>query len=222
MLQTNKLPEFPTDARHVLVLTDFDGTLTQGDTLWPFLQFAAGQRRLLLHGPRLAFRLLGLLLSGKWSAGNAKALTLRVFLGKIPCEKLLETGLAFCRERLPGLIRAEILARLKDGQIAGARVVVVSASLDIWLRPFCQDTGFGLICTEANFRDGRFWGFATPNCKREEKVRRIRLALNPGNYERVLALGNSQDDEAMFGLAHEAWRCNRSGLFKKYLPQAKF
>ena len=56
--------------------------------------------------------------------------------------------------------------------------------------------------------------FATPNCNREEKARRIRAAFDLQQFASIIAYGNSSGDAAMFALAQEAWYCGRNGALK--------
>jgi phosphatidylglycerophosphatase C len=120
--------------------------------------------------------------------------------------ELATLGARFCLERLPQFLRPTLLARLRQGHQSGARVVIVSASPDVWLRPFCAAEGFDLICTMLAFDAvGRFSGqLATPNCNGAEKARRIRAAYDLAAFARIVAFGNSAGDAAMLALAHEA------------------
>lgn len=213
-----------------LVLFDFDGTLTSSDSLREYLLFAAqwgrlrgregrrlrAWRRLLTAVPVLAWRLLGLALSGRWSNGGAKESVISYFFaGKTEAE-LLALGSRFCQEVLPGRLRPDVLARLREYRDQGATVAVVSASLDLWLRPFCRSENVRMICTETEFVDGKFRGhFATPNCNYAEKARRIAAEFDLTAFEKIIAFGNSRGDAAMFELAHEAWFCNHQGEFTR-------
>ena len=57
-------------------------------------------------------------------------------------------GEQFVRDVLPGLIRPIALERIAWHKDRGDRVVVVSASLDAYLIPWCRALGLDLICTE--------------------------------------------------------------------------
>jgi len=190
-----------------LHLCDFDGTLTRGDTLLQFLLFAVPAPSLVLGGFILVFRFLVLIFSGSWSNAAGKAAVLAAYFKGESIESLFALGQEFNRQKLPGLIRLDLLQKLRDHHQAGHEVVIVSASLNIWLGPFCTTENFGLLCTELAFDSGKFKGkFATPNCNGAEKARRIQEAYALEHYDRIFAYGNSSGDAAMFQLADEVIR----------------
>lgn len=127
---------------------------------------------------------------------------------------LRQLGSDFVTQKLPGFIRPEVLEGLRFFRDQGCTVALVSASIDIWLQPFCTQENVQLLCTELAFENGVFTGrFATPNCKYEEKARRIRAAFALKDFDLVLAYGNSAGDHAMFDLADQAWEADKSGRF---------
>ncbi len=187
-----------------LHLCDFDGTLTRGDSLLHFLWFVVPLPRLVVGGLRLSFKFLGLLLSGKWSNGTAKAAVLAVYLEGKTRSELQTFGEAFCLQKLPAILRTALLNQLQRAQQSGETVVIVSASPHLWLEPFCRAMGFGLICTELSYESDIFRGqFATPNCNGPEKARRILAAFDLRSFDLIIAYGNSSGDAAMFDLAHK-------------------
>lgn len=202
-------PAAAQEPTRLLHLCDFDGTLTRRDSLWQFLWFAVPFPRLLMGGAWLVFKLPGLALFGKWSNAAAKAAVLTAFLGEKSKADWLRLGEDFCQQKLPGMLRGDLLERLRAAKRAGDTVAVVSASPDVWLRPFCSAEGFDLICTELFFdpRSRLFMAeFSTPNCNGPEKARRIREAYALESFGKILAYGNSSGDAAMFALADEVFR----------------
>jgi HAD superfamily hydrolase (TIGR01490 family) len=187
-----------------LHLCDFDGTLTRSDSLLHFLWFVVPMPRLVVGAFRLSFKFLGLFFSGKWSNSAAKAAVLAIYLEGKTRSELQTLGEAFCQQKLPLLLRTDLLNQLQLAQQAGETVVVVSASPDLWLEPFCRTAGFGLICTELSYESDIFRGqFATPNCNGPEKARRILAAYDLRAFDSIVAYGNSSGDAAMFDLAHK-------------------
>ena len=80
--------------------------------------------------------------------------------------------------------------------------MVVSASLDAYLVPWCRPLGLDLICTELEISDGRLTGrYVQGDCWGDEKVRRIRERLTLDDYDTVYAYGDTEDDRAMLDLA---------------------
>lgn len=199
----------------ILHLCDFDGTLTRGDTLLHFLWFATGPLVWLRSTVQVPLYFAWLWVSGKWSKDRAKETLLAIFLKGRTQPELEAIGLVFSEQQLPALLRRDLFTQLLNSVQRGEQVVVVSASLDIWLNPFCQRHGFELLCTELEFEKNgaspeemaRFTGrFAVPNCNREEKARRVRAAYPLEQFDLIIAYGNSRGDEAMFALAQEIVR----------------
>ena len=190
-----------------LHLCDFDGTLTRGDSFVRFLLFAVPLHQLALGGFVLIFKLLDLIFSGKWSNGAGKAAVLAEFFKGKTAEEMGGLGARFCQQKMPALLRTELLESLRQAFQMGETVVIVSASPDVWLRPFCAEEGFDLLCTELEFVGGQFRGkFATPNCNGPEKACRIQAAYDLSSFQKMIAYGNSKGDAAMFALADEVFR----------------
>jgi phosphatidylglycerophosphatase C len=214
-----KQTTFPTEPLsqpdRTLVLFDFDGTLTTGDSWVRFMWFALGFWGILAALPGALFGLLLLVLNGSFSAAHAKEVFMAAcFKGRSEAE-LRQLGSDFVGQKLPGFIRPQVLEGLRLFRDQGCTVALVSASIDIWLQPFCTQENIQLLCTELAFSNGVFTGrFAMPNCKYEEKARRIRAAFALMDFDLVLAYGNSAGDYAMFDLADRAWEVDKSGHFR--------
>jgi phosphoserine phosphatase len=89
-------------------------------------------------------------------------------------------------------------------------VVVVSASLDVYLSEWCKEVGVELICTELEARGGILTGrYRHGDCTGKEKARRVRERYDVRAYEVVYAYGDTKEDEAMLALAQRRffrWR----------------
>lgn len=82
---------------------------------------------------------------------------------------------------------------------------LVTASLDIWVRPFAAYFNFGLIATVAAYQKGIFTGnFLSPNCNGQEKVNRIKKEIDLSQYEKSIAFGDSSGDKPMLSWADES------------------
>lgn len=187
-----------------LALFDFDGTITTRDTMLPFVVHVRGVLRTLAGlvwlAPMLAAHAIGLV-----GTERAKALFLGHFLGGWTREALAAKGVSFV-PRIEGWIRSEARTRLDWHRAEGHDVLIVSASLDLWLAAWAEKYGVRLVCTEAKFDDAVFTGqLATPNCKGAAKEDRIRQAVDLDGYAYVYAYGDSSGDAEMLALADEGW-----------------
>ena len=89
-----------------------------------------------------------------------------------------------------------------------SKIVVVSASIFNYLKPWCDEMGFDLISTELEVNDGKLTGrFSTPNCNGKEKVKRIKEKYNLKEFDEIHVFGNSKGDFPMLELGtHKYYR----------------
>lgn len=184
-----------------LALFDFDGTITSRDSMFSLLRFAVGEpafyAKLFRCSPSLiAFR-LGLLNN---QAAKEKLLT--GFVGGM--EVKLFNGLCndFANNRLPDLLRPQAVSELEQLRKNGYDIVVVTASAENWVSPWCNSLGIACIGTRLEVKEGRITGLiAGKNCNGEEKAARIRENIRLEDYSEILAFGDSPGDYPMFKLA---------------------
>lgn len=204
------MPETVNEPPHAVVAAfDFDGTLTQGDTLLPFLRRLLGTPTLLwvlfICSPWLIAYVLRLT-----SNHRAKAVLLRASLAGRTQEEVERCARAFVQQELPLQWRPWALRQLVQHQGAGHRCVIVSASTSPYMHLVGESLGVdAVLCTEMEVAQGRYTGLmATPNCHGEEKVRRLQawLAAQPAAAAPALhAYGDTRGDLPMLRLAQQAW-----------------
>lgn len=112
-------------------------------------------------------------------------------------------GERYATETLPALIRPAALERIVWHQRRGDQVVVVSASLDVYLEPWCRALGVDVICTQLEAADGRLTGkYFQGDCCGADKTRRIRERYRLADYATIYAYGDTEDDRQMLDMAH--------------------
>jgi phosphatidylglycerophosphatase C len=184
-----------------LALFDFDGTMTRRDSLVEFLLYAFGPARVAWEGIRLSPVLVAYAL-GRMRNDVTKEAVTRAFLGGMAASRVLDLGRGFGRHRIPAILKASALARLRWHRRRGDRVLVVSANFEEILAPWALGEGAEIVATRLEARGGRLTGaFATPNCHGPEKVRRLRSLLEPHRYTEIYAYGDSTGDREMLALA---------------------
>jgi len=193
--------EDPTGVRKVAAW-DFDGTITERDTLVGFLEFVGGRRAvataLAAEAPRLA---RGARSSEQRNAAKEGVLG-RVLGGRREAD-VVDAGVRYAH-RLSRGFRRESLDRIAGHRRDGHDLVIVSASLVYYLRPIAADLGFHhVIAVEmATGDDGVLTGaLTTPNVRREHKETRLREWLGDEPFE-LWAYGDSSGDEHLLGMAH--------------------
>ena len=187
-----------------LVLFDFDGTLTKRDTFLQFIFFSQGYLKGL--GGFLIFSPFGLLFFLKIVSGaKLKEKMVSYFFKGMSHDELRTQGKKFIENlNLTSGFNDPIMKSLTKYKVDGVEVCIVSASLDIWIEPFCKQFDLNHLCTELNFENGKCRGtFKTPNCNGVEKAIRIKQKYNLKEYSTIIAYGNSGVDRAMFELATE-------------------
>jgi phosphatidylglycerophosphatase C len=187
----------------VVAAFDFDGTLTRRDTLFPFLLHVAGpvkfSWKIVLLLATLAGYALGLIRNDK-----AKIKVLTRFLVNMEMASLQQYAQQFAEQKLPSLLRSEAMQRLAWHRQQGHRCVVVSASLEIYLRPWASTAGFDDILGSRleTLADGRTTGnLLGENCFGAEKMRRLETLLGSRDGYTLYAYGDSRGDKELLSAA---------------------
>ncbi len=124
-----------------------------------------------------------------------------LFKGKSELE-LKQLGISFTEKIIPSILLPKALKEIRMHKKQGNKIIVISASLDIWLKPWADSMGIELICTQMEFDNQKFSGrFATANCVGIEKVNRINSYLKLNEFNSIYAYGNSSGDKQMLELA---------------------
>ncbi|CAB1275715.1 HAD family hydrolase [Candidatus Nitrosacidococcus tergens] len=181
---------------------DFDGTLTYRDSIADFILFSKSWSQVLLGGIVLSPTLLayGLKLQNN-SLAKGKALT--YFFGGMPESELIEKGQQYAEQRIPQILKPTGLEKIHWHQQQNHKVVIVSASIDLWLQGWTKSLDMDLIATQLETVNGLITGkYVGENCYGEEKVRRIKAAYDVDNYSEIYAYGDTPGDKPMLALAH--------------------
>ncbi|MDE0805321.1 MAG: HAD-IB family hydrolase [Acidimicrobiales bacterium] len=204
-------PTHVPDPVRAVAAFDFDGTLTHGDTMLPFLRRVAGSRRV-VQG----------LAAAAWTGRRrnehgreaAKRALLRVTLEGVPNVELMSIGRTYADHIIGAELRPALVARLGEHRAAGHRVVIVSASLDYYLEPVAAYLGVELICCRlGSYASGRCNGtLGHPNIRGEVKAERLRDLLG-APLPTVYAYGNDPiGDAGLLELADHPYLMRESGF----------
>lgn len=188
-----------------LALFDFDGTLTHADSFTAFVLYAAGTRRL-VSGTVALLPLIARYRLGRVRGPEMRAAMVRRAFGGRRFAEVLDLGERFSSDVLPELVRPRALERLRWHRARGDEVAVVSASLSLYLAPWCLRHGVDLLCSELEVQDGVLTGaYAGLDCTGDEKARRVRARYALDRYDAVYAYGDTVEDRELLALAGRAF-----------------
>lgn len=185
----------------IVAAFDLDGTLAERDTLVPFLRRTVGAPRLCRSLARCAPAMLRARID-RTRRDAAKEQLLQLTIGGMHETTLREIG---ARYAPTVALNLDVVARLRDHQLAGHTTIVISASPSVYVDALAQRLAIDeVVATELEVVDGCVTGrFAGRNCRAEEKLRRLEAWL-AGREVELHAYGNSPDDDLMLERADVA------------------
>ncbi|NOU00875.1 MAG: HAD-IB family hydrolase [Gallionella sp.] len=171
--------------------------------MFPFLLFVVGWRAFIRHlimlTPMLASYGLGLIRND-----IAKERVFICFLSGMRLDVLQGKANQFALEGLPQLLRPEAMQRLVWHKQQGHHCVVISASLEIYLRPWAINSGFDdVLATQIEtLHSERLTGkLLGSNCFGTEKVKRLEKLLGNRESYTLYAYGDSNGDTELLAYA---------------------
>ena len=181
---------------------DFDGTLTYKDTMFLYLKFYNSTKfnlQFIKHTP--LFILLKLKLIDAEKVKKSFISSILKGESRLKIEKKSEQ---FFTRYYPEIFRENALDFIKNIDPSKTDCYIVSASLDIWVKPFAEKFGMNLLATQGEFKDDLFTGeFIGKNCNGGEKVKRIEEAISDKKYDKTIAFGDTSGDKEMLDWANE-------------------
>ena len=180
---------------------DFDGTLTTKDTLLEFIRFAKGNVGLavgfLYYSPLII--LMKLHFYPNW---KVKQKIFAWFFKGMAIGDFERLCLVFSQQSHQLILPAGMEMIKKALEEEDSAVVIISASIDNWVRPFFDGIGgnINILGTQIEVSNGRLTGrFISKNCYGQEKVYPERE-----NYE-LIAFGDSRGDRELLAYADKAF-----------------
>lgn len=188
-----------------LALFDFDGTVTEKDTLFQFIIFNRGWLvfvfGFLLLVPVMVMYKLKLI--PNW---RAKELMLSLFFRSMSIENFQYSCERFSKDKIDSLVREQAMDEIRRIKQLGFRVIIVSASPENWIRGWADRNGVELIATKLEVKNGKITGrIEGKNCYGQEKVNRVKSYLQLDEYDEIFAYGDTSGDKPMLRLAHQQY-----------------
>mgnify|MGYP006133242389 CR=1 FL=1 len=182
---------------------DFDGTITKDDSTAKFIRYFVGDL-LFIKGVII---LLPMIIAYKLKIitnNEIKRRLITYFFKGIDIKYFTEKAKEFSLNMIDPLIRKKALDRISWHKSNGDELVIVSASINLWLLPWCEKNKISLIATELEIINNKITGnLISKNCFGPEKVKRILKSYDLSNYDCIYAYGNSRGDYEMLELATE-------------------
>lgn len=187
-----------------LALFDFDGTLTSKDMYSRFLSYRLSWHRQIWG--RCALAPFYLAYKAGWLSGPQLRLWATFFttVGRMRRE-VSEAGQTFANHEIPQYYLAWAMDRLRWHQAQGHQVVIVSASMDAYLQPWCQAQGVDLLCSELAGKTRLTGRYRAGDCTNAAKAEKVRAHYDLASYQRIYAYGNTDEDLDMLALADEGY-----------------
>jgi phosphatidylglycerophosphatase C len=195
-----------------LAVFDLDGTITRHDTLGPFLlgylwcRPWRWPRMLLSVGAALRFVLTR-------DRGVLKGALIHAAMGGLRRSALEPWTERYVARVLRRGLYAEALAAIAEHRRQGYRLLLMSASTDLYVPRIAAALGFEqTICSKVRWRqDGRLDGhLATANCRGEEKRRCLQALIAREHPDSISAYADSRCDLPHLRLAQQGFLINPS------------
>lgn len=180
---------------------DFDGTLTTSDTMIPFMNYALGNFKFLVIIIKNSFWIIMYLFKLYPNWKTKQRLFKACFKGW-SYESLEKKAIDFAKTH-NYLLNSNAVNKLKEHIAKNNKVYIISASIDIWVKPFFKDIpNIVYITTEIEIINDIVTGsFKTKNCYGKEKVNRLKQ-IEPIREEYTLyAYGDSKGDKYLLNYA---------------------
>ncbi len=187
--------------KKIVAAFDFDGTITTKDTLFDFIAFYKGKAKL-IGGLIVLSPVLVLYKAGLIKNSFAKQILFSWFF-KGENSAVFGQKCSQYAIRISSICKPSVLDKINWHQQNGHSVLIVSASIDRWIRPWAHQMGIpDVLGTIPEEKEGKLTGkFRSENCYGKEKVNRL-LSLFPDKESYTLyAYGDSNGDKQLLELA---------------------
>ncbi len=199
-----------------LAVFDLDGTITRRDTLTPYV--LGWLRRKPWRLPRLLAVIPDLLrfAFGSRDHGALKAALIRNAIGGATRTEVAQWSAAFVPQLLHSGVFADARAAIQRHHEAGDRLILMSASVDIYVPAIGESLGFAqTICSRVLWVDDVLDGsLVGENCREQEKLRQLVQLRTAYPGCEIVAYGNSAPDMPHLLAADKGYLVNGSATLR--------
>jgi len=203
----------------MIAIFDLDGTLTQRDTLLPFLFRVLRTRPLKIPRASVLPFLTSFYLLGLLDNHQLKEFFLRSIIGGERTTLILDLAQSYVSYVLDRGLHPVGKKLLELHQRRGDRVIIATASISAYAKDIGRALGIEeIISTELEVLNGVFTGrIKGQNCHSLEKLRRVKQYLNREEGIGIAAYSDHRSDYHLLRWAQYGWVVGRKGVkrFKK-------
>ncbi|MGE5328058.1 MAG: HAD family hydrolase [Deltaproteobacteria bacterium] len=181
---------------------DFDGTITKNDSFVDFIIYNCGFAKFLAGFIRTLPEVI-LYLLGKRPNCVPKIKMLAIFFKGMKEEEFIKRCREYSLNRIDNIVRDKMIKKIKWHKEQGHRLVIVSASVDEWIKPWAEENGFEkIIATKIGVQDGVINGeLGSENCYGGQKVKSFLEQYPDRESYHLFVYGDSKGDREMLELA---------------------
>ena len=137
---------------------------------------------------------------------KAKQYMLSYFFKGMSEEKFMQVANEYSLKHIDTILRPKAMEKITWHKEQGHKVIIVSASIECWLKPWCDENNLDLIATKLEIQNGIVTGkFLTKNCYGIEKANRVQEVYSLSDYDHIYAYGDSRGDKELLELADESF-----------------
>jgi phosphatidylglycerophosphatase C len=213
----------PTRHPTTVAAFDFDGTLTDGGSVFPWLVALRGWWPVVSTVVALSPHLIRAAILGGSAADTTKERLFTRLLGGIPLSVVDQRSAAFAEHHLAKHLRAETRRRLQWHQDRGHYIVIVSASPECYVQPAGAALGVdGVVATRLAVGGGEMLtgAYEGQNCRGAEKyarlighLRTVGIMGSGIDQPELWAYGNSRGDLRLLNAADHGVDAGKLGPF---------
>ncbi|ANF81583.1 phosphoserine phosphatase [Acinetobacter sp. NCu2D-2] len=187
-----------------LALFDFDGTLYPHDSFTGFIFYTLSKRHIIRRGIPILPWILA------YYAKLYPAHKMRPKLYQAMFKGITVKDISIKRQhyvlKLLQNLHPELLKQLLQHQAQHHRVVLVSATVDLYLKDVAEQLGIDVICSKVEVKSGILTGrYTTEDCSNTHKKQRIIQQFSLEQLQTIYAYGNSHEDLEMLSLSHQPY-----------------
>lgn len=137
---------------------------------------------------------------------KAKQWMLSYFFKGMDEQQFQKVAKEYSLKHIDTILRPKAMEKIAWHKEQGHKVIVVSASIECWLKSWCDRNNLDLIATKIEMKDGVVTGkLLTKNCYGIEKANRVKEVYNLSDYDYIYAYGDSRGDKELLELADESF-----------------